>query len=50
VLELAARHGWRALRLSRGSFDVIEFWIENCVMLEILTPEMAADYLRATRG
>jgi hypothetical protein len=50
VLELAARMGWRALRLSRGSFDVIEFWIENRVMFEILTPEMAADYLRATRG
>ena len=49
VLAIAREAGWRALRLSRGSFDVIEFWVENSVMLEILTPAMAADYLRSTR-
>ena len=43
--RIAAREGWRALRLSRGPFDVLEFWIENHVMLELMTPEMAADYL-----
>jgi hypothetical protein len=45
VLEIAGRAGWRALRLDRGGFDVIEVWVENHVMLEILTPAMAADYL-----
>ncbi|HSC85812.1 MAG TPA: hypothetical protein VLC09_01015 [Polyangiaceae bacterium] len=49
VLALAAQKGWRAIRLSRGSFDVIEFWIENRVMLEVMTAAMTADYLRATR-
>jgi len=47
VLALAAREGWRAIELSRGSFRVIEFWIENRVMLEVLTPAMAAEYRAA---
>ena len=45
VLAVAAREGWRALVLPRGGFDVIEFWIDNTVMIELLTPAMAADYL-----
>lgn len=49
IVALAQREGWRALELSRGSFRVIEFWIENRVMLEVLPPEMAAEYLAATR-
>jgi hypothetical protein len=48
ILALGQREGWRAVRLDRGGFEVIEFWIENAVMLEVLTPQMAADYLRAT--
>lgn len=50
IFALASREGWRAIQLSRGSFDVIEFWIENSVMLELLTPEMANDYLRVARA
>ena len=49
IVALAEREGWRALELSRGSFRVIEFWIENRVMLEVLPPDMAAEYLAATR-
>lgn len=49
ILALAAREGWRAIELSRGSFRVIEFWIENRVMLELMTKDMADEYLRATR-
>lgn len=48
ILALAQREGWRALELSRGSFRVIEFWIENRVMLELATPEMTKEYLQAT--
>jgi hypothetical protein len=48
ILAAAEQHGWRAIELSRGSFDVIEFWIENRVMLELMTPEMTKAYLRAT--
>ncbi len=46
VLAIAAREGWRAKLMSRkGSFDLIEFWVENSVMIEFLTPEMQATYL-----
>lgn len=48
ILAVAEREGWRALRLPRGPFDVIEFWIENTVMLELMTPEMAAAYRTST--
>jgi hypothetical protein len=47
---LAQQQGWRAIELSRGSFNVIEFWVENRVMLELMTREMTSDYLRATAG
>ncbi|HLO84991.1 MAG TPA: hypothetical protein VK203_08285 [Nostocaceae cyanobacterium] len=46
IEEIAAQEGWRALRCHRGNFDVIEFWIENHLMLELLTPEMATQYLQ----
>lgn len=50
VLALAEREGWRALHCNRGGrFDVIELWVENTLMIEALTPEMQADYVRITR-
>lgn len=50
IFALARREGWRAIKLPRGPNDVIEFWIENSVMLELMTKEMARDYLAATQG
>ena len=52
INEIAQREGWRVSRLSRGSLEVIEFWIENRVMLELMTPEMTPAYLesRQRRG
>lgn len=49
ILTLARNNGWKALELSRGTFNVIEFWIENRVLIELLTPDMARDYLAATK-
>jgi hypothetical protein len=45
--SIAARENWRCLRCSRGFFDVIEFWIENAVLLELATPELAQQYTTA---
>ncbi len=46
VMALAAREGWIAKYRKRGgAFGVIEFWIENAMMVEVLTPEMQAEYL-----
>jgi len=45
VLAICAEQGWQAQRLSRGGmFDVIEVWIENRLMIEVLTAEMQAQY------
>lgn len=48
ILAVAEREGWRARRLPRGPFDVIEFWTENTVMLELMTPDMTAAYRAST--
>src|SRR5262245_62447458 len=47
IFAIARREGWRAVELPRGPNRVIELWIENAVMLELLTPEMARDYVAA---
>jgi hypothetical protein len=48
VLAIASREGWPAKYRKRGGlFGVIEMWIEGRQMIEILTPEMQAEY-RAT--
>jgi hypothetical protein len=50
IEQIGKREGWRVLRCNRDSFfDVIELWLENKVMLELLTPEMAAQYLAVTQ-
>lgn len=47
IEAIAKREGWRCLRCSRGYFDVIEFWLENAVLLELATPELAQQYTTA---
>ena len=44
-LAIGAREGWRAVPCSRGGvFDVVELWIENGLMFEVLSPDMQDDY------
>lgn len=46
VLALGAAEGWRTERRSRGgAFEVIELWLENRLMVEVLTPRMQVQYL-----
>jgi hypothetical protein len=47
--RLGERLGWRTAVQSRGPFHVVELWIENEVMLELLPPVFAAEYLAALR-
>lgn len=48
VLAIAAREGWPAKALRRGDvFGVVEVWIEGTRMIEVLTPEMQAEYRAA---
>jgi hypothetical protein len=50
VEAVGAREGWRTRHFWRGSqahprdFELIELWLENRTMLEVLTPEMVAGY------
>ncbi|MBD3887208.1 hypothetical protein IFO70_37075 [Phormidium tenue FACHB-886] len=47
IRSIAAREGWRVERYKRGDafFEVIEFWVENHLLLELLPPELSAQYL-----
>ena len=48
IFEIAARENWPAKYRKRGSqFGVIELWIEGRQMIELLTPDMQAEYLQA---
>src|SRR5438034_916180 len=49
VEAIAARAGWQCFRCNRGPFHVIEVWVENESMVEILPPEFAREYLDFTR-
>lgn len=49
VAEIARRAGWQCFDCNRGPFHVIEVWVENETMVEILPPEYAREYLAFTR-
>jgi hypothetical protein len=45
IEQIAVREGWQTLLGNRGPFfQVVEFWVENRVLLELLTPKMAEQY------
>ncbi|MEM6752519.1 MAG: hypothetical protein AAF630_06070 [Cyanobacteria bacterium P01_C01_bin.38] len=44
IEAIANREQWRCVRCSRGYFETIEFWVENAVLLELATPELAQQY------
>jgi hypothetical protein len=48
IEAIAARQGWQCFRCNRGPFHVIEVWVENHIMVEVLPPEYAAEYLAFT--
>lgn len=46
IEAIAAREGWQCHVCSRGGdFDVVELWIEDHFMVELLPPHFAARYL-----
>jgi hypothetical protein len=45
VKAIAARAAAPAKVCARGPFHVIELWVEGIFMIEVLTPEMQAEYL-----
>ncbi len=51
VKEIADREGWRVLTCNRGEglFQLIELWIEDRFMLEVMTPEQTARYVQISQ-
>jgi hypothetical protein len=47
IQAIAMREGWRMVYCRRGDnyFDVIEFWVENQLLIELLPPEIVNKYL-----
>ncbi|MCU1289711.1 MAG: hypothetical protein JWN60_1940 [Acidobacteria bacterium] len=47
VKAIAKRENWRVLTCNRGEglFQLIELWIEDRFMLEVMTPEQTARYV-----
>lgn len=50
VREIAKREGWRVFVANRdhGLFQLIEVWVENTFMLEVMTPEQTERYVEIT--
>ena len=52
IERIGAREGWRTRYFGRGApgekpvFHVIEFWVENRLMIEVATPDMVEEYTR----
>ena len=50
IREMAKREGWRVLVCNRGGglFQLVEVWVENTLMLEVMTPEQTERYIEIT--
>ncbi|MCH7950564.1 MAG: hypothetical protein IH875_08845 [Candidatus Dadabacteria bacterium] len=47
IMEIAKEAGWETAVRPNGLFSVVEVWIENRLLLEVLSPTQAENYLRA---
>ncbi|MBD0334457.1 MAG: hypothetical protein ICV62_03135 [Cyanobacteria bacterium Co-bin13] len=45
IKAIGVREGWLVRLCDRGPFQVVELWLENRVMVELLPEEIAAKYL-----
>jgi hypothetical protein len=55
IERVGAREGWRTLHFWRGPggmrlFELYEFWVENRVMLELVTEDMVPPYVAIANG
>ena len=46
IMEIAKEAGWETAVRANGAFSVVEVWIENRLLLEVLSPTQAENYLR----
>jgi hypothetical protein len=56
IERIGAREGWRTRHFWRGPnpqvrlFELYEFWVENRIMLELVTEDMLPAYQRIANG
>ncbi len=46
IMEIAKEAGWETAVRTNGAFSVVEVWIENRLLLEVLSPTQAENYQR----
>ena len=49
IMAIGKSEGWRAVHCSRDRFDVVEFWLENSLMIEFLDEDIAAFLIHLRR-
>ena len=49
IFAIAEKQGWRCERTHRAEFPLVEMWIENRTLCELLPPDDAAIYLEVNR-
>ena len=51
VKAIGDREGWRVVTCNRGGglFQLIELWVEDRFMLEVMTPEQTGRYIEITK-
>ena len=50
IFAIMAKEDWLCRRHDRAQFPVIEVWIENTMMFELLSPEFTQKYLEITEA
>lgn len=45
VIAIGEREGWLARYAQRGRFGVVELWLENTILFEVLPPALQAQYV-----
>jgi len=51
IHNIARREGWRSVTCDRGpAFRVVEFWLENRILIELLTPSNIDRYKKFMRS
>jgi hypothetical protein len=55
IERIGAREGWRTRHFWRGPrgrrlFELYEFWVENRIMLELVTEDMLPAYVTIANG
>lgn len=50
IMALARERDCLAQPTSHGAFEVIEFWIDDCLLIELVTPELGRLYRETTHS